>query len=475
MNRRYAHRFFAAAALLPLAAVVVTGTTRPVHAALVRAEEGYEAATTSKLTGVGLPAGANRVTDKAYVEQAAGQLRQVAAKLDQGAYAPEVLAWEGGPDKATALRKDMAARLTRAGYKVQEWDGGSDGAGGTLTVLLANRAESVGSVKSVLGVWVAGPEATLLTWCSLGAKSGGAGKVLVDGATPLMQGTVDAFDALGRWFVGDAGAKTSPSFRETLVGIWRSGDEAAIGSVLSLLRDEANLREHAPKGEGVQRLFREYLRRDILAQAAAGDSSPAAKALADAYAAANPPVAGGEPPLTRATRDAYVELADAVFSAVPNGTRLTAAEQAALAEWVTRRYAELPADEKRAMAELPVTVATFKAVWPTLSAAERQELTAKMPAGWRTAAAALRKARTEDAAATATTAADDAPVLRGSRTAAQIEQDSPRNAAQVQARIAANSRRFTILSNAMTDMHVTRMNAWAALGGSPYRWEVRRW
>lgn len=540
MNRPLRTHFAAAtlslAAVLPLAALAGPCAPRPAVAAPI-ADEGAEPVSRSPLTGVELPSGAHRITDKAYVADAAVQMRQLAEKLGKSASEVEVIAWQGGGLKASVLRGQVAATIRSAGYKLQEFPAGKQTTGEAVDAVLLSKPES-GGVQNILGVFVVNGEATLLTWCRLGAKGLGGGKVLVDGPDPLTQGTVDAFDGLARWFVGGADPK---SFRETLVGIWRSGDQAAVRSVLDLLRNEADLREHAPKGEGVQRLFRERLRRDMLAQAAAGDASPAAKALADAYLAAHPPLVAGDPPLTRAARDGYVEMVDAIFAALPDGFRLNADEQKAVGDWLAGEYEKMSAEDRAALAQIPVSVATFRAVWPTLSDAERRALLAQVPEGWKATAekfkanrgvraqyaklaaqaAAVQKraekgearpadyealavlqeetARVQRAAggdenaaeadkltalatrtrergrASVAAAASDAPVIRGSRTRSLIEKGTPKTFAEIQAQVAANNRRFTILSNAMTDMHVTRMNAWAAVGNSPYRWEVRRW
>lgn len=199
-------------AIIPLILFFAAATV-----SIVRAQE-TEAAANSGLTGVALPAGAQRVTDASVPAQIAQTLEKIVAaggnKLRQGG--SEVLVWGGANYKkssAPTIVNRLAGTLRTNGWQYQE-SGAQDG----LTVFSAFKDGA--RRRGVIGFYGATDEALIFAWTEVLANSGG-------GAAKNQ--TEDNFS-------GDDGVENSPAKNSRrrssggeLVGVWTNGSVSMLG------------------------------------------------------------------------------------------------------------------------------------------------------------------------------------------------------------------------------------------------------
>jgi hypothetical protein len=151
----------AAAAATPL---LVSILPAPVHAATRIVARQDEAAASSGLTGVKLPAGAVRITDRNMARTGMGQLKRVAEGGGLSVGKTEHLAWGGGnhdADRAESVKNRLTAALKEAGYQCKSAGQKKVEGGGTMTLFVAVHQQKK---QALLGIWMEGDTFLALNW-----------------------------------------------------------------------------------------------------------------------------------------------------------------------------------------------------------------------------------------------------------------------------------------------------------------------
>jgi hypothetical protein len=135
-----------------------------------------ETATTSKLAGIALPRGAERITDANAVAESTAPLGTLAAGLDSPAQvqATEVLGWGGAGYRREGGRKIIAqvqTSLQRAGLQAQAVGEPQNVQGNTLSFFVAGSAQQR---KALVGYWLEGDQLLMLVWGQF-ARAGAPG------------------------------------------------------------------------------------------------------------------------------------------------------------------------------------------------------------------------------------------------------------------------------------------------------------
>jgi hypothetical protein len=165
--------------------------------------------------------------------------------------------------------------------------------------------------------------------------------------------------------------------RDYLVTAWQIGDTDSIDAPDEVLRFRSELDALDPKKK---ELARQLVRQEALKEwrkEAAEQNDPAARMIVELYDAANAPLAkgsAGEPDLTRQSADATLEIMYFMASKIDGID--TAPEAGHRAEWATKMaaaYAAMSAEQKQALAEMPVTWAALRAGWAELPADQRKQ------------------------------------------------------------------------------------------------------
>jgi hypothetical protein len=109
----------------------------------------------------------------------------------------------------------------------------------------------------------------------------------------------------------------------------------------------------------------------------AGKGDRMAKLMIDVYDGAHRPIAvgkAGEPPLTRQSSDATLEILHFMASKVAGfDVAPSEPQKAEFATKLAARYAELDADGKKEMEQMPLYWAWFRAAWGDMSGEERAQ------------------------------------------------------------------------------------------------------
>lgn len=137
-----------------------------------------EAAATSKLAGIALPQGAERILDNKTVKESTAPLGALAAGLESPmqVQATEVLGWGGDNYRREQGRRIIAqvqASLQKAGLPTQPVGEPQSAQGNTISFFVAGSAQQQ---KALVGYWVEGEQLLMLVWGQFGrtAAPGGA-------------------------------------------------------------------------------------------------------------------------------------------------------------------------------------------------------------------------------------------------------------------------------------------------------------
>ncbi|HJQ32485.1 MAG TPA: carboxypeptidase-like regulatory domain-containing protein [Pyrinomonadaceae bacterium] len=129
-----------------------------------------ETAATSRLAGIALPRGAERITDAKAVEESTAPLGTIAAGLDAATQmqATEVLGWGGAGYRRESGRQIIAqvqAALQKAGLQTQAVGEPQNVQGNTLSFFVAGSAQQR---KALVGYWLEGEQLLMLVWGQFG-------------------------------------------------------------------------------------------------------------------------------------------------------------------------------------------------------------------------------------------------------------------------------------------------------------------
>lgn len=171
------------------------------------------------------------------------------------------------------------------------------------------------------------------------------------------------------------GQKTQ--IRDYLVVAWRIGDMDSIEAPDEVFKFRHQLDQLDSKKK---ELARQLVRQEALKEwrkEAAEKQDPAAKMIVDLYDAANAPLAkgdAGEPDLTRQSADATLEIMYFMASKI-DGADATPDDgrKAAWATKMTAAYPAMSAEQKQALAEMPVTWAALRAGWAELPTDQQKQ------------------------------------------------------------------------------------------------------
>jgi hypothetical protein len=138
-----------------------------------RAAGQSQTAATSKLAGIALPPGAERILDAKALKESTDPLSAVAAGLDAPTQvqATEVLAWGGAGykrDKGRAIIAQVQAALQKAGFQTKKVGEPQNAQGNAISFFVAG---SVEKKKAFVGYWLESDQLLLLAWGQFGTTN----------------------------------------------------------------------------------------------------------------------------------------------------------------------------------------------------------------------------------------------------------------------------------------------------------------
>jgi hypothetical protein len=207
-----------ALALLPAAASCVSASRA--------ADVESETAATSKLAGIALPQGAERILDAKAVQESTAPLGAIAATLDASMQmqATEVLGWGGSADynreKGRKIIAQVQASLQKAGFTAQNVGEPQNTQGNTVAFFVAGSAQQK---KALVGYWAEGDQLLMLVWGQF-IRTDAPGAMNNAGGSVLDRVSSAPIGAPPR-----PGASSSPTFPKLT-----AGPNQATGTVLSM-------------------------------------------------------------------------------------------------------------------------------------------------------------------------------------------------------------------------------------------------
>ncbi len=501
-----------------------------------RADKETEPASSSRLVGIRLPAGAQRVTDAASAAEVNGPLGQLLGQLAKDMkppiqlVAPEVLAWEKKQANPAQIMAAVASTLKQAGYSYKTLDFPVQG-GSSMKMVVSGV-----SGKGIAGLWITTGDIVALAWGRIGPQVAAGGSTLVEGTPPLTLGMVNRHAEMMSWVLrlsdlSDEQRQILQVLSGALMGdAWQRNDADRMVAYLGTLADHNRRSRMAPAEAEWKRQYWMSEWRKAAKRPGAGEEMQALRRLVEARDVVVATGGSGGSPLTAAARDAYVEMAAFAMSQMANGPgQINATEKKHLAAWLTAEYPRLSATEQNAFSEMPLLWTALRAAWPQQKGAARADLMQKWQQMFGPFAQAFSKQRAAnksyaallEAAGTVRTKVSKgtikpadyerlaslqestARVLRNTGGAASLKLANELVGYSKKERANAKSLRsartptaakgttgvqgsssnayasmsllnaHVSMSNFMTRMHVSRMNTLANWGNSPYRYEVR--
>jgi hypothetical protein len=128
---------------------------------------------TSKLAGIALPPGAERILDAKTVKESTTPLSTIAAGLNTPTQvqATEVLAWGGAGykrEKSRAIIAQVQTDLQKTGFQTQKVGGPQSAQGNTLSFFVAGSAQQK---KALVGYWLENDQLLMLVWGQFGTTN----------------------------------------------------------------------------------------------------------------------------------------------------------------------------------------------------------------------------------------------------------------------------------------------------------------
>ena len=214
---------------LLLALVLVSAAAPRVSAS--RPDIQSETASTSKLAGIALPQGAERILDAKAIQESTAPLGALAAGLNAPlqVQATEVLGWGGdGSDyrreNGRRIIAQVQAALQKAGLPAQQVGEPQSAQGNTISFFIAGSAQQK---KSLVGYWLEGDQVLMLVWGQFGATNT-AGSANNAGGSVLDRVSSAPIGAAPR--PGTAAPPSMPTFPRL-----SAGPNQATGAVLNML------------------------------------------------------------------------------------------------------------------------------------------------------------------------------------------------------------------------------------------------
>lgn len=180
-----------------------------------QAQEGLSPASSSRLTGVTLPAGAQYITDRALLSQINAQLKTFADQLKSKCGETEVLGWTPDDTPKAAVQatiQKVSSQLRSAGWSYEEQDAGGEGGNSLRVVAVEKQGQVIG------GFWIVSEDALLLAWCRLASTAPVPKQAPQSSAAPAPAGP-RVSNALEGLYVGYYGSHTAAQERHNVVRV----------------------------------------------------------------------------------------------------------------------------------------------------------------------------------------------------------------------------------------------------------------
>ena len=444
-------------------------------ASVACAEEGVEAAPTSKLTGISLES-AVRVADPEQIKTVMASLEEALQESGGKRPSPELLVWPGKGAEAADLLTGISEGLKAGGYTVEAQR--VEGGGTEAQILTAQQGD-----RAVLGFWMVDSPNVIMIWGQLVKASQPVEKpapeakpsrpeanpvVLAKGDPDLTQKMVDDFNHFIAWLLeAPLTQEQKGQVRDGLVAGWKRGDKGEIQGVLESLQ----VREQVWQMKEEERaLVRKQVQPEFLKElrAKAGDES--ARWLLGIYDSAHKPLAAGSPPLTRQMTDAYAEV---TFFMLGEAAGQTLAPDAATKEAFAKSLAAgWPKTEKAGrdtLARMLLLWAAIRVAWPQMP----EDQKAAYRAQWRQEFQGALAASAGNVPSTNPLNVRNGGVPAPQKTASVAAGGKKVSDAEFRAmmrKVQSQHNTYMMMSNMSWQMHYSRMNAINAMGGSPYRY-----
>lgn len=201
-------------------------------------------------------------------------------------------------------------------------------------------------------------------------------EVIVPGTPPLTQATVDQVVDFLEWLLEAPFTDDQrTTVRTFMVDSWRKRDKVEMDGAADILKARGQLSAMPPDRRV---LAREQIREGAVKEWRTQNDA-VAKLMVSIYDASRQPLAQGNPPLTRQSADAAVEMLFFMASQVAGGDPVAPTQpmKDQFAANLASGYAQLSDNDRKSVAEAPLTWAGIRANWPETSAAEKEKFKAQ--------------------------------------------------------------------------------------------------
>lgn len=282
------------------------------------------------------------------------------------------------------------------------------------------------------------------------------------GGPPLTMYTINTCTDFCEWFMDVPFTQEQRAvMQQYMVDVWRSNDPKdkedrdGLAEVIKASNEVAKIYE-TDKRELTRQAVRTEVMKQWREEATRGDRM--AKFMVDIYDAANKPIAtaakAGEPNLTRQSADATLEALHFMASkAAGYDVEPTAAQKAEFAQKLAAAYATVPAELKQELAQMPLYWAALRVQWPELPADERR----KLAEAW--ASAEQIKPIVEN--------------IKAAKAKADTEAAKPAEQLKALQKYYQERQNVAMISNMMAMQHRTNMTIINNIGSSSYRYEYK--
>jgi hypothetical protein len=205
--------------------------------------------------------------------------------------------------------------------------------------------------------------------------------VLAKGDPPLTQATVDAITDFLEWLIEVPFTEEQKTMiAGNVIDSWKRNDRGEIEGTLQALTLRAQLSQMTPQQKALAR----QAAQPELIKAAHKESDPVAKMIVQVYEAGHQPIAPGDPPLTRQATDAMLEVLFFMAAQVQGGDAAVMAQpkptQEMKDQWaknLAANYAKADAAARKQIANMPLTWAAIRMLWPDLAEADKSQARAQ--------------------------------------------------------------------------------------------------
>jgi|GEM_PF-6961508 len=193
----------------------------------------------------------------------------------------------------------------------------------------------------------------------------------IDGKPPLTRELVQQETRCLEWLLNlELTPEQRAEYKEGLVEAWKSRRQDKIDGYYNLVKVREQFEQKNPQE---QDLLREGVLTELLERERQNSRDAFARWFVGVYDAAHRPIAAGNPPLTSHAADAYADMVAFIINDSLRRKALTPNRQFKdlVARVLVAEYGRYPAEQQKAIAQMPFLWKELSYVWPRLSESQR--------------------------------------------------------------------------------------------------------